>query len=57
MVAREVFGKQALICNITGVQGLGSVDLPRGLTWEGFCRARPGASVMEYLMLTGAHSI
>jgi len=57
VIAREVFERHA-DCNIPSAQGLGALgELPKGLTWEGFCRARPGASIMEYLMLTGALSI
>ena len=47
-----------LIFNIAGAQGLGAVDeLPKDVTWEVLCRAHPGASVMEYLMWSGARSI
>ena len=47
-----------LICNIPGAQGLGAVDeLPKRVTWVVFCRAHSGASVMEYLMWSGAQSI
>ena len=57
MIAREVFERHA-DCNIPSAQGLGALgELPKGLTWEGYCRARPGVSVMEYLMLTGVQSI
>ena len=46
-----------LICNVPGAQGLEAVELPKGVSWEVFCWAHPGASVMEYLMWSGVRSI